>query len=215
MSVKDCLLTPSADKLSRPTVPVNRATRESSEANPLRDDLAEIILSASEIQSRVEEVAAELSIRLAGKDNILILGVLTGAFIFTSDLVRHLSIPAEVKFVKASSYGTGTVSSGTVSISEDSICEHDVYDKTVVVVEDIVDTGNTLKRLLGCLRSSQPRDVISVCLLDKPSRRQVNLKADITAFEIPDKFVVGYGLDFAEQYRCLPYIGVLKPEKYQ
>lgn len=190
------------------------ATLPPAGSNPLDTDVEEVLLSREQLQTRVAQLASRISLDLAGRDDVIFLGVLTGAFMFTSDLLKHLTIPAEVKFVKASSYGSTTESSGDVTISTDMLREEDVCGKTVVIVEDIVDTGGTLAGIVGFLREMQPREVLVACLLDKPSRRVVEVQVDYKGFTIPDKFVIGYGLDFAEKYRCLPYIGVLKPELY-
>eukprot|EP00193_Tetraselmis_chui_P000095 CAMPEP_0177757130 /NCGR_PEP_ID=MMETSP0491_2-20121128/3479_1 /TAXON_ID=63592 /ORGANISM="Tetraselmis chuii, Strain PLY429" /LENGTH=197 /DNA_ID=CAMNT_0019272761 /DNA_START=313 /DNA_END=906 /DNA_ORIENTATION=+ len=196
--------------MPEPVLPSKTARR----FNPLDNDVERVLLSEAELQTRVVEIADEISEDLVGRNDVVMLGVLTGAFMFTSDLVKNLSIPAEVKFMKASSYGKATESCGEVDISNAFVNSDDIEGKTVVIVEDIIDTGNTLLGLTAYIQSLKPREVRIVCLLDKPSRRKVNLKVDYTAFSVPDEFVIGYGLDFAGKYRCLPYIGVLKPELY-
>jgi len=184
-------------------------------SNPLDSDVERVLLSAAEINERVVEIANQISEDLAGRDDVVMLGVLTGAFMFTSDLLKNLSIPAEVKFMKTSSYGKATESSGQVDISNAFVDAEDIEGRTVVIVEDIIDSGNTLADLVDFIKRMNPREVRIVCLLDKPARRQVDVPVNYIAFTIPDDFVIGYGLDFAEKYRCLPYIGVLKPEMYQ
>mmetsp|Transcript_37547 Transcript_37547/g.106030 ORF Transcript_37547/g.106030 Transcript_37547/m.106030 type:complete len:287 (-) Transcript_37547:312-1172(-) len=183
--------------------------------SPLDADVEHVLISHADIDNRVSQIAAQISEDLKGREDVMVVGVLTGAFMFTSDLLKKLTIPAEVKFVKTSSYGNATESSGDVTISTDLIKKSEVQGKTVLLVEDIIDTGGTLNSLVNFLSEFEPREIRIVCLLDKPARRVVKVPVDYTAFTIPDHFVIGYGLDFAEKYRCLPYIGVLKPEMYQ
>ncbi|MBM3500247.1 MAG: hypoxanthine phosphoribosyltransferase [Armatimonadetes bacterium] len=174
--------------------------------------IAEVLLSQEQLRRRVGELAAEVSRDYAGKDLVLI-GVLNGAVVFLADLLRALTIPAELEFVGASSYGDGIVSYGTCELTKD--LDRSIEGKHAVVVEDIVDTGRTLAALVECLELKGAASVEVCALLDKPSRRTVELHPRYIGFEIPDSFVVGYGLDFAQHYRGLPYVAVLEPEAYE
>ena len=177
-----------------------------------RDDVEEILLQPEEIQAKVRELAGLLSRDYAGKDLVLVC-ILKGAVIFFADLVRHMRISPTLDFMAISSYGAGTKTSGVVRILKD--LDQPLQGKDVVIVEDIVDTGLTLKYLVENLRSRQPASLRTCVLLDKPQRREVDIQPDYLGFTIPDRFVIGYGLDYAERYRNLPFIGVLKPHVYQ
>jgi hypoxanthine phosphoribosyltransferase len=174
-------------------------------------DIGEVLIDEQRIAAKVGEMAETISRDYADKDPVLV-AVLNGAVVFLSDLMRRLRIPVTIDFVKWSSYGDSTRSSGVVRILKD--LDESVEGRHVLVVEDIIDTGLTLHYLLENLRSRSPASVKVVALLDKPSRRRVEIRADYLGFEIPDAFVVGYGLDYARRYRHLPYIGVLKPDVY-
>ncbi|HLT59063.1 MAG TPA: hypoxanthine phosphoribosyltransferase [Limnochordales bacterium] len=178
----------------------------------MHDDVAEILLDEATIQAKVRSLGARLSRDYAGKFPILIC-ILKGAFIFTADLMRQLTIPARVDFMAISSYGNRARTSGVVQILKDLDCS--IEGEHVLVVEDIIDSGLTLSYLLDNLRSRRPASLRTVVLLDKPARREVDYTPDYVGFQVPDKFVVGYGLDYAGLYRHLPYIGVLKPEIYE
>ncbi|MDW7738588.1 MAG: hypoxanthine phosphoribosyltransferase [Bacillota bacterium] len=166
----------------------------------------EVMLSAKEIDERIKEMAEQISKDYEGKKPLLI-GVLKGAVIFLSDLIRHLSIPLEIDFMAVSSYGADTASSGVVRIQMD--LEQSIKDKDVLIVEDIVDTGLTLNYLYENLSSRKPRSLKVVTLLDKPDRRKVQFVPDYCGFTIPDRFVIGFGLDFNENYRYLADLCVL------
>lgn len=178
----------------------------------MHDDIAKVLLDAETIQAKVQELGQQLSRDYEGKCPVLIC-ILKGAVIFMADLVRNLSIPANMDFMAISSYGAGVRTSGVVRILKD--LDRSIEGEHVVIVEDIVDSGLTLTYLLDNLQSRQPASLRTCVLLDKPGQRQVPLQADYVGFNIPDEFVVGYGLDYAENYRHLPYIGVLKPEVYE
>jgi hypoxanthine phosphoribosyltransferase len=167
-----------------------------------------ILFTPEQIQVRVTELAQEIASASEGMDLVLV-GVLRGAFIFLADLVRALSVPVALDFIAASSYGHTTETTGDVRITHD--LKSSVTDRDVVLVEDIVDSGYTLQSLIRHVEIHRPRTLRSCALLSKPSRRRVNIEADWTGFEIPDEFVVGYGLDYAEKFRDLPYLAVLKP----
>jgi hypoxanthine phosphoribosyltransferase len=174
-------------------------------------DIKEVLIRDEEIQAKVKELAGQINRDYRDKDLVLV-GVLNGAFVFLSDLMRNLDIPCTVDFVSWSSYGKDTSSSGVFRIMKD--LETNVESKHVLVVEDIIDTGLTLHYLLDTIRARKPASVRVAALLDKPSRRRIEAKADYLGFQIPDAFVVGYGLDFAQRYRNLPFIGILKPDIY-
>ena len=164
------------------------------------------LIDEATLQARVREVAREIR-RDAGDDPILLLGVLKGAFMFMADLMRHIGGQVSCDFIAVSSYA-GTTSTGEVQIKKD--VDSALEGRRVIIVEDIVDTGLTLDYLQGALRNRQPKSLKTACLLSKPSRRRTKVPVDYIGFEIEDKFVVGYGLDYNEQYRNLPYIGVVE-----
>ena len=176
------------------------------------DDIAEILIDEAAIAAKVRELGARITEDYRGKDLVLV-SILKGALPFLADLMRQVQMPLALDFLEVSSYGNATETSGVVRILKDLAKPIEARD--VLVVEDILDTGHTLKFVLEHLRSQRPLSVRLCTLLDKPARRQVEISVDYRGFEIPDKFVVGYGLDFAEKYRNLPFIGVLKPEVYR
>jgi hypoxanthine phosphoribosyltransferase len=177
----------------------------------MMSDIKEVLITEQELQSKVKELAEAIARDYREKDPVLV-GVLNGAFVFLADLMRYLELPCTVDFVSWSSYGKDTSSSGVFRIMKD--LETNVESKHVLVVEDIIDTGLTLHYLLDTIRARRPASVRVAALLDKPSRRRIEAKADYLGFQIPDAFVVGYGLDFGQQYRNLPFIGILKPDIY-
>ncbi len=174
--------------------------------------LAEVLISADEIQKRVRELGAQIAADYEGKKPVLV-GVLRGAIVFMVDLMRAMDIPLQVDFMATSSYGASTTSSGVVRILKD--LDVVIEDRHVIVVEDIIDSGLTLQYITEILWARHPASLRIVTLLDKPANRKAHIDVDYVGFSIPNKFVVGYGLDFAEVYRNLPYIGVLKPEAYK
>ena len=171
--------------------------------------IEKVLITKEEIEKRTAELAAEISRDYKGKKLIMIC-VLTGAMVFFADLVRKIEIPLEVDTIVASSYGAGMTTSGSVRISKD--IKYDISGKSVILVEDIIDTGVTLKTLTQMLATRAPESLKVCSLLDKPSRRRVDFEGDYVGFKIPDEFVVGYGLDYAEQYRNLPEVCTLNPE---
>ncbi|MBC7342133.1 MAG: hypoxanthine phosphoribosyltransferase [Clostridia bacterium] len=175
-------------------------------------DIDRILIGAEEIQKKVAELGQKITEDYLGKD-LLVVGILKGAIIFLSDLVRHINIPLTLDFVAVTSYGTSTSSSGVVRILKD--LDTPVEGRHVLIVEDIVDTGLTLRYLVRTLQARRPASIRTCTFLDKPSRRTVKMHPDYNGFEIPDVFVVGYGLDYAEKYRHLPFLAVLKPEVYK
>jgi hypoxanthine phosphoribosyltransferase len=178
----------------------------------LHDDIEKVLFSEEVIRKRCQELGAEITEAYAGKP-IHCICVLKGAFVFASDVFRCIEGDVTIDFMAVSSYGASTRSSGTVRIQKD--LQTDLMGLHTLVVEDIVDTGLTLKFLLSHLESHKPASVKVCTLLSKPSQRQVEVPIDFCGFEVPNEFVVGYGLDFDQRYRCLPYIGVLAPKAYQ
>ncbi|MDU4961248.1 MAG: hypoxanthine phosphoribosyltransferase [Sporomusaceae bacterium] len=177
----------------------------------MMNDIKEILIDKDQLAERVRELGEEISADYAGKE-ILMIGVLRGAVVFMADLARAISLPVALDFMAVSSYGASTSSSGIVRILKD--LDEDLAGKHVLIVEDIIDSGLTLNYLVDNLKSRQPASVRLCTLLNKPSRRKAPVHVDYNGFTIPDYFVVGYGLDFAEKYRNLPFIGILKPEAY-
>jgi len=175
-------------------------------------DLSKVLFSEEQIRQRVQELGDELFERFKDR-NPLFVGVLKGCFLFMSDLIRACQIKSEIEFIAVSSYGDEFASSGNVQITRD--LQHDITGRDLIVVEDILDSGNTLYFLTQYFKAKGAASVTIVTLLDKPARREKPIHADYVGFETPDEFVVGYGLDFKQQYRNVPYIGVMKPELYQ
>lgn len=179
----------------------------------LKDDIQEILLDSDTIQKKVTEIGEQISKDYAGRDLIL-LGILKGSVIFMSDLMKNISIPCKMDFMAVSSYGDSTESSGIVKIIKD--LDFEIKDKDIIIVEDIIDSGVTLKYLTKYLGARNPRSLKIACLLNKPERRkEQDLDVQYLGFNVPDHFLVGFGLDYAEKYRNLPYIGILKEEVYR
>ena len=177
----------------------------------MHNDIQEVLFTEQEIQQKVAELGRQITADYAGR-NLLVLCVLKGAFLFIADLVKHIDLKLEVDFMAVSSYGKATKSSGVVKIIKD--LDAPVEGRDVLIVEDIIDSGLTLSYLIDVLERRNAHSVKVVTLFDKPHHRTVELEADYKGFLIPDAFIVGYGLDYAERYRNLPYVGVLKPEVY-
>lgn len=174
--------------------------------------IAEILIPSDKLQARICELGAEIDRDYAGQD-LLLLAVLKGSVLFLSDLMRCISTPHSIDFMATSSYGAGMASSGVVRILKD--LDQPIEGRNVVIVEDIIDTGRTLDYLVRILRARQPKSLEICTLLNKPARREAPVAVKYIGFDIPDKFVLGYGLDFVEKYRNLPYIAVLAPEYYR
>ena len=177
----------------------------------LEKDILEVLFSEEQLDRRVREIAAQIEKDYEGKE-IMLISVLRGSFVFMADLCRRIDLPCTVDFMSVSSYGKGTSSSGQVQITKD--LSSDISGKHIIVVEDILDSGNTLSYLLKLLEQRNPASIRLCTLLDKPDRRVKQVEVHYSGFSIPDAFVVGYGLDYAEKYRNMPYIGILKPEVY-
>lgn len=179
--------------------------------NPMLQDVARVLIPEEALQQRVSELAARISADYVDRNPLLIC-ILKGGYVFLADLTRYLAIRHGIDFMAVSSYGNGTSSSGVVRILKD--LDRDISGRHVLLVEDIIDTGHTISYLLENLRVRQPASLRICTLLSKPSRREVDLQVDYIGFEIPNEFVIGYGLDYGENYRNLRFIGVLKPEVY-
>lgn len=177
----------------------------------MHPDLAKVLFTEEQIQNRIRELGAEITKEYDGKNPVM-LGILKGVILFYTDLIRECRIPLEVDFMAASSYGSGTTSGKLVIKKDTSV---NLEGRHVVIVEDIIDSGNTLNMLKKELLKRNPASLKIVSLLDKKARREVEMEGDMIGFDCPNEFVVGYGLDYDERYRNLPYIGVLKPEIYE
>ena len=169
-------------------------------------DNIKVLVEEKDLQKRVSEIAAQISKDFEG-ESVLLVCILKGSIFFTADLARYITIPVMLDFMSVSSYGNGTESVGEIRLKHD--LDEGIMGKNVVIVEDIIDSGNTLHFLLKILGERRPKALKICTLLDKPSRRKVDIKVDYTGFEIEDNFVVGYGMDYAQEYRALPYIGML------
>ena len=177
----------------------------------IHEDVEEVLLTGDEVQARVVELGAQLAADYKGRDPVLV-SVLKGSIIFLADLVRAMPIPLSIDLMEVSSYGASTETSGQVRILKD--LSSSIEGREVIVVEDIIDTGLTLNYLLRYLHDKGPASIRICCLLDKPARRLAPIEIDYRGFTIPDRFVIGYGLDYGERYRNLPYVGVLRPSVY-
>lgn len=177
----------------------------------LEESIERVLIDSATIQARIQEMGTEIANAYRGQD-LLLISVLKGSIIFMADLIRAVNIPHEIDFMATSSYGAGTQSSGVVRILKD--LNKSIEGRNVLIVEDIIDSGHTLNYLVRILQERQPASLRIVTLLDKPERREVETQVDWVGFSIPNDFVVGYGLDYNEIYRNLPYIGVLKPQVY-
>lgn len=177
----------------------------------MNDDIRAVLVSEQQLKDKVAQLGAQISQDYAGKDLVLV-SILKGAVVFMADLMRAVTIPCSIDFMVVSSYGAGTTTTGLVKIIKD--LDSDLSGKDVLIVEDILDTGVTLSKLVPMLKMRNPNSVKICTILDKPSRRKADIQPDYEGFQVPDEFVVGYGLDYDEKYRNLPYVGVLKPEIY-
>ena len=178
----------------------------------MHDDIKNVLVSEEELKAKVRELGAQISRDYEGK-NLVLVSILKGSVVFMADLMRAVTIPCSIDFMVVSSYGGSNTSSGLVKIIKD--LDGDLSGKDVLIVEDILDTGITLSNLVPMLKMRHPNSVKICTILDKPSRRKADIKPDYEGFQVPDEFVVGYGLDYDEKYRNLPYIGILKPCVYE
>lgn len=177
----------------------------------MKEDVLRVLLSEDEIREKVRELGGKITADYKNS-NLMLVTVLKGAVVFLADLMRQIDVPAEIDFMVVSSYGSGVKSSGVVKIVKD--LDVPLAGKDILIVEDILDSGLTLSYIKELLESRGPRSIRIATLLDKPSRRKVDLQADYIGFSVPDEFVIGYGLDYDEKYRNLPFVGVLKPSVY-
>lgn len=178
----------------------------------IHEDIENVLVSKEELEKRTKELADEINKDYAGEE-IIVITLLKGGVMFAVDLMRMLEVPVEIDFMSASSYGSGTTSSGKVNIEKD--IEGSIEGKNVLIVEDIIDSGTTLKYIVEMLKGRNPKSVEICTILSKPARRKVEVDVKYVGFEIPDEFVVGYGLDYAQKHRNLPYVGVLKRSVYE
>lgn len=177
----------------------------------MMEDIKEVLLKEEDIRKRVKELGIQITNDYKDKDLVLV-GVLKGCVMFMSDLMKEIDLPCSMDFMAVSSYGNSVASSGVVRILKD--LDHQIIGKDVLIVEDIIDTGITLKYLKEYLAARKPNSIKIVCLMDKPEKRKADIYAEYIGFRSPNEFLVGYGLDYAEKYRNLPYIGILKEEIY-
>lgn len=177
----------------------------------INNDIKEVMITEEEIQALVKELGAQINKDYEGRE-ILFVVILKGSLVFAADLMREIKVPLKLDFMQASSYGSGTKSSGMINVKKD--LDNDAAGKDILIVEDIVDSGNTLAALKKMLLQRRPASVRICTLLSKPSRREMDVEVEYIGKDIPDEFVVGYGLDFDERYRHLPYVGILKPKVY-
>lgn len=205
------LLNEAPTTLASSTPDLNEAHSTTFSAESLHHNIERVLIDEKTLAKRVTELGRTISHAYAGKD-LLLISVLKGSFIFMADLVRAIEIPHEVDFMAISSYGSGVRSSGVVQIMMD--LKQSIEDRNVLLVEDIIDSGNTLSYLRRIMYERHPSSMHIMTLLNKPDRREVDVPVDWVGFSIPDEFVVGYGLDYNQYYRNLPYIGVLKPDVY-
>ncbi len=172
-----------------------------------KDANISVYLTEEQVNTRIAEIAAEITEKFKG-ESVFLICILRGSLFFTTELAKRIDLPMEIDFMMVSSYGTETVSSGVINIKKD--LEGSIEGKNVIVVEDIIDSGNTLSRLLQLFKSRNPKTLTLCTLLDKPARRETEVPVDYTGFVVPDKFIVGYGLDWDQKYRNLPYIGFVE-----
>ena len=196
---------------TQPARRMRRAQEVRAMSENMQQDVLRVLLSEEEIRAKCQEMGARIIQDYKGK-NLMLVTVLKGAVVFLADLMRAIDVPAEIDFMVVSSYGSGVKSSGVVKIVKD--LDVPLAGKDLLIVEDILDSGLTLSYIKELLASRGPASIRIATLLDKPSRRKVDLVADYIGFSVPDEFVIGYGLDYDEKYRNLPYIGILKPEVY-
>lgn len=177
------------------------------------NDVEKILISESELKKRIKELGEQITKDYRNKEELVIIGILKGSVVFLSDLIRNISLPLKIDFMTVSSYGNSAVSTGNITIKKDLDC--DIAGKHVVIAEDIIDSGITLSNLVKILEKRNPASLKICALLDKKERREAEIDVDYIGFEIPNEFIVGYGLDYAENYRNLPYVGILKREIYE
>lgn len=178
----------------------------------MKDDIKKVLIDENELKAIVKRLGAEITADYLGKD-VLLIGILKGSVIFMADLMREIDVPCNIDFMAVSSYGNGTESSGRVKINKD--LDNDIQGKDIIIIEDILDSGKTLYYIRDILSARKPASIKICTLFDKPERREADIKADYVGSLVPNEFIVGYGLDYSEYYRNLPFIGVLKEEVYE
>ncbi len=178
----------------------------------MKDDIKKVLIDENELKAIVKRLGAEITADYLGKD-VLLIGILKGSVIFMADLMREIDVPCNIDFMAVSSYGNGTESSGRVKINKD--LDNDIQGKDIIIIEDILDSGKTLYYIRDILSARRPASIRICTLFDKPERREADIKADYVGSLVPNEFIVGYGLDYSEYYRNLPFIGVLKEEVYE
>ena len=178
----------------------------------MNDDIKKVLIDENELKAIVKRLGAEITADYLGKD-VLLIGILKGSVIFMADLMREIDVPCNIDFMAVSSYGNGTESSGRVKINKD--LDNDIQGKDIIIIEDILDSGKTLYYIRDILSARKPASIKICTLFDKPERREADIKADYVGSLVPNEFIVGYGLDYSEYYRNLPFIGVLKEEVYE
>ena len=178
----------------------------------MNDDIKKVLIDENVLKAIVKRLGAEITADYLGKD-VLLIGILKGSVIFMADLMREIDVPCNIDFMAVSSYGNGTESSGRVKINKD--LDNDIQGKDIIIIEDILDSGKTLYYIRDILSARKPASIKICTLFDKPERREADIKADYVGSLVPNEFIVGYGLDYSEYYRNLPFIGVLKEEVYE
>lgn len=178
----------------------------------IKDDVKEVLFSRMDLADKCRELGQLISEDYEGKDLVLV-GILKGSVVFMTDLMKEITIPCSIEFMEVSSYGTGSTSSGVVKINKD--LDMDITGKHILIIEDIIDTGLTLSYLVDYLKTRKAEGIDIVCLLDKKERRVRDIPVKYVGFEVPDEFIIGYGIDYAEKYRNLPFVGTLKDEIYK
>lgn len=181
--------------------------------NDINDAVEKVLIDEESLNIRIKKLASYINQHYKDEDDLILVAILKGSVMFMAELAKHIKVDTNLEFMSVSSYGAGTTSTGNVKILKD--LDTDIKDKNVLLVEDIIDTGNTLYKLKTNLEKRDPKDIKIVTLLDKPERRTIDIKPDWYGFKIPDEFVVGFGLDYDQSYRNLPYIGILKKEVYE
>lgn len=181
--------------------------------NDINDAVEKVLIDEESLNIRIKKLASYINQHYKDEDDLILVAILKGSVMFMAELAKHIKVDTNLEFMSVSSYGAGTTSTGNVKILKD--LDTDIKDKNVLLVEDIIDTGNTLYKLKTNLEKRDPKEIKIVTLLDKPERRTIDIRPDWYGFKIPDEFVVGFGLDYDQSYRNLPYIGVLKKEFYE
>ena len=197
--------------MRKPSTEAWKSSRSGVVPAPWRREVERILITEVQLARRIRDLSAEIEHDFKGREMVVV-SLLSGTVMFLADLIRHLSLPLRLDFIGVSSYGAGTISGELIFTKELRL---DVRGRDVLLVDDILDTGRTMKRVLAKLRPLKPRRIKTCVLLDKPDRRVEKVRADYVGFSIPDLFVIGYGLDYAERYRNVPFVGVLKPEMYR